>query len=225
MHYKNSKMKKNIVIVGSGAVAAEITSFLYDTNFASDCNLELKGYLEYDYNIEKYYKHYELSKPVLGDIDTYQIKDNDYFIVGIADISFRKKMIEKLENRNAKFINLIHPTAIISATAKIGMGNLINPYCIIGPEVVIGNYNILTSQSAISHDCVVGSNNFLATTILCGHVSIGDNNSFGIRASVIPNIVIGNNVVVQAGMTVDKNIPDGTTVFYRFKEKLFAIPK
>lgn len=216
---------KNIIIVGTGAVAAEITSYLVDTDFAESQNLKIKGYIEYAYNKTKYYEAYGLTLPILGDIDSYKIEDNDYFVIGISDPEFRLKQIEILREKGASFINLIHPSAIIASTAKIGTGNIINPQCIIGPKAVLGDFNLLTSQSMISHDCKVGNNNILSTALLCGHVTVGDNNRFGIRSTVIPHIHIGNKTLIQAGMVVDKNVPDEATIFHRFKEKIIAIPQ
>ena len=93
-----------------------------------------------------------------------------------------------------------------------------------GPNVKLGDFNLLTSQSIISHDCVVGDYNFFATSLLCGHNIVGDDNYFGIRGTTLPEISIGNRNVIQAGMIVDKNIENDTTIFYRYKEKLLAIP-
>ena len=71
---------------------------------------------------------------------------------------------------------------------------------------------------------VVGDYNFFATSLLCGHNIVGDDNYFGIRGTTLPEISIGNRNVIQAGMIVDKNIENDTTIFYRYKEKLLAIP-
>ena len=66
---------------------------------------------------------------------------------------------------------------------------------------------------------------FLSVAGLAGSVKVGSNNYFGLRSTVIPGVEVGNNNVIQAGMIVDKNVKDDTTVFYRFKEKVMAIPK
>lgn len=218
-------MKKQIIIVGTGAVAAEITSYIEDTTFGKIADIEIKGYLEYLQNIDIYYTKYSFTKPVIGDLDTYQPCENDYFVLGVANINFRRKIIEILEGRGAQFISLINHTAIVARTAKIGRGNVINPMCMIGPNVVLGDFNLLTSGSIISHDCKVGNNNAFSTALLCGHVTIGDDNNFGIRATVIPHISIGDRNLIQAGMIVDKDVVDDSTVFHRFKEKVIAIPK
>jgi len=214
-----------LIIVGTGAVAAEITSFIEGADYLyNGKNIIIKGYLEFE---EYRYLHdeYKFSAPILGDLNNYIIQDNDYFIVANANVTLRAKFVEILKSKGAKFINLIHPTAIISKSAQVGIGNILSPSCQIGPNSVVGDFNILTSYSCISHDCKVGNFNSFSTCIVCGHAIIGNNNSFYIRSTVVPNITIGNNCIIQAGMMVDKNIPDNTTVFYRFKEKVIAIPK
>lgn len=211
---------KNIIIIGSGAVASEITMYLNDIE-----DVQLKGYLEYPYNLEKYYNVYKYEKPVIGTIDDYTPKEDDCFVIGAANIDFRAKVIETMKSKGAKFYTLIHPTAIISKDAIIGEGCVISPFCMVGPRARVGNFNELTSYSFISHDCVVGDNNSFSSAGICGHVTIGSNNIFYIRSTIQPGVSIGNHCVVQAGMMVDKDLPDGTTVFYRFKEKVLAIPK
>lgn len=201
----------NIIIVGTGAVAAEITLFFPG----------IKGYLEYSLNVPRYYDKYKLRAPVLGDADNYRIQPSDRFVFAFADICFRTSMIDKLKDRGAKFINLTHPSALVSPDVVMGEGNVIYPNCIVSAGVKIGNFNLLTCQSILSHDCMIGSNNVLATALLCGHVHTGDNNSFGIRSTVTPHVNIGYNNTIQAGMTVDKDISNNEVVYHRFKEKLY----
>ena len=216
---------KQLIIVGSGAVAAEVTSYIEDGNIGKDQELVIKGYIDFESNIEKYWKHYDFSKPIIGDINSYEINEEDNFIVCIGDLQFRLKMINILKQKEAKFINIIHPTALISKKSKIGQGNIISPYCSIGPKAMLGDFNIMTEFTIIGHDCTVGTNNFIGGDGLTGHASLGDNNYLGTKSIVLPHVKIGNNNVIQAGMVVDKSIQDNTTVFYRYKEQVLAIPK
>lgn len=214
-----------LVIVGSGGLAADLSFLFENTSSKHYQNLSIVGYVDYDYNIEKFWKRYNLDKPVLGDIDNYEIKEDEFFIVAIADVEFRKKMIEKLKQRGGKFINLIHPTTLVSKDMILGEGNIIGPYCMIGPNTQIGNYNLMLAHSTISHDCVVGDNNIFTASLITGHVKLQDDNYFGARSTVIPRLSMGSRNTIQAGMIVDKNIADDTTVFHRFKEKIMAVSK
>ncbi|NDP28761.1 MAG: hypothetical protein GZ087_15270 [Flavobacterium sp.] len=218
---------KNVVIIGTGAVAAELTSYIEDHNskVEFDNKINLVGYVEYDYNIEEYWAKYELKKPVLCDIDSYLPSENEEVLIGISDIVFRNKLINKLVDRKISIGSFIHYSVIIPESAKLGIGNIIYPFCIVGPNTIIGDFNMITSYGFVSHDCIVGNGNCFSTAGIAGRVRIGDNNFFGIRSTVIPHVLIGNDNVIQAGMIVDKNIKDHSTIFYRFKEQVLAIPK
>ena len=217
---------KHIIIIGTGAVAAEITYNMELSQYRCDGEeIEIKGYLEFDYNIEKYYNVYGFKAPILGDVYSYTPQQDDYFVAGIANAEFRMQMIRLIREKGGNFINLIHPSCIVAKSAKIGVGNILSSYCLIGPNAVVGSYNLLTSYSAISHDCIVGDNNSFSSVIVCGHAKIGDNNQFYIRSTVQPGIEIGSNCIIQAGMMVDKNLKNDSTLFYRFKEKTIAVPK
>ncbi len=214
----------NVIIIGSGAVSAEITSYIQHNNeHAATHQLNVSGYLDYENNIEKYWSKYKLKKPVISDIDHYEIKADDHFIIAISDINFRLRMIEIIKQKGGEIIGFIHHSVIIAESANIGKGNIIYPYCIIGPNTAIGDNNLITSYSFISHDCIVGNNNFLSTAGISGNVQVQNNNFFGIRSTVLPNITIGSRNTIQAGMIVDKNVKDDSIVFHRFKEKIIAI--
>lgn len=218
---------KKIVIIGTGAVAAELTSYIEDNNKYTDSESQIKllGYIDYEYNVEIYWKKYQLEKPVLGDIDDFNFENEIEVLIGVSDIKFRNEIISKLEAKGVNFHQFIHHSVIAPATIELGKGNIIYPFCIIGPNTKIGDFNMITSYSFISHDCVIGNGNFFSTAGIAGRVSIGDDNFFGIRSTVIPHVSIGNMNLIQAGMMVDKLIKDEATVFYRYKESIIAIPK
>ncbi len=214
-----------IVIIGSGGLAAEITLCYENTSSGPYKDLSVKGYIDYEYNIEKYWKRYHLDKAVLNDIDNYKIVEEDYYVIGIADVDFRKVVINKIKEKGGRFINLIHPTAIVDKNVIIGTGNIIGPYCLVGPNVKLGDFNVILAQSIVSHDCLVGCNNIFATSVICGHVKVGDDNFFGARSTVIPHIKIGNRNKIQAGMIVDSDVSEDSVIFHRLKEKILVIPK
>ena len=217
---------KNLIIVGTGAVAAENTCYVTTAEYKieGDC-INLKGYIGDGDDLEKNHTHYGFSAPILGGVKDYEVCEDDRFIIAINNPITRHRIAEELRSRGAKFANLIHPSCVIARDAVIGEGNIISPFSMIGPKAVIGNFNGLTSYSAISHDCVVGNYNSFSSVVVCGYCHIGDNNMFYIKSTVAPSITIGSNCIIQAGMLVDKDVPDGTTVFYKYKERIMAVPK
>ncbi|MCG2461194.1 acetyltransferase [Flavobacteriaceae bacterium F89] len=215
---------RNVIILGAGGAAAEVTFYIEDHNSkVEDCDqFKILGYIDYT---KDFWEKYKFKAPILCNIDSYIPGLDEEVLVAVGDMPSRKKMIKKLLQKKARIGSFIHDSVIRPKNLELGVGNIIFPFCILEDHAVIGSYNFLTSYSFISHDCVVGDNNFLSVAGLAGSVTIGNNNYFGIRSLVIPGKIIGNNNVIQAGMIVDKNVKDNTTVFYRYKEQVLAIPK
>tara|TARA_Y100000741_G_scaffold192266_1_gene146372 strand:+ start:537 stop:1190 length:654 start_codon:yes stop_codon:yes gene_type:complete len=216
----------NLIIIGTGAAAAELTVFINDSQKMNKTNFKIKGYLDLKSSKKKFWKKYSLSSPFLGSPESYKFNSKEKYILSISDILVRNKIITFLKNKKIRLENFIHHTAIVSNTAKIGNGNIIYPYCLIGPKAKIGNFNFLNSSVAIGHDSKVGDNNiFSPNCCIAGHSEIGQSNFFGLNSAVIPSKKIGNKNKIQAGMIVDKDLKNNEVIFHRFKEKINIITK
>jgi UDP-3-O-[3-hydroxymyristoyl] glucosamine N-acyltransferase len=135
-------------------------------------------------------------------------------------------IVNQFLEMGANFITLIHTTAYVSPSAKIGLGVVIAPFSNIGPNVEIGDFTIINSRASMGHDSKIGKHNFITPNVcFSGYTNVGDENLFGINCATIPEIKIGSRNKIAAGMIVDKNIEDDTVVFHRFKEKIIAIQK
>lgn len=214
----------NLIIVGSGGFAAEIRSYINDINNINKDKIRIKGFI--DDSQENYIQNkirYNFKEPYLGTSKEFKFDNDDFFILGFANVKNRIALINKLKALKLNLLTLIHPTSIVDKTANIEEGCVLSPFCTIGPNVNIGKYNIFTSYSFVSHDSVVGENNFFSTAGLSGSVAVGDNNYFGIRCTILPSVTIGSNNLIQAGMIIDKNIENNETVYYRYKEKVSFI--
>lgn len=215
---------KKVIILGAGGAGSELTNYIEDHNSKIGPNEKIKilGYLD---DSKKNWIKYNYSAPYLGKINSYIPGKGEEVLIAVMDITFRKKVIEIMLRKNAKIGSFIHDSVIKPVNMNIGVGNIVFPFSILEKNAIIGNYNFLTTYCFISHDCVVGDNNFFSVAGIAGSVKVGDNNYFGIRSTVIPGIEIGNNNIIQAGMVVNKNIKNDTTIFYRYKEQVLAIPK
>lgn len=127
-------------------------------------------------------------------------------IVSIGDNKTRKIIVEKL---SCSFGIAIHPSAIISPSAKIGEGSVVMPGAIINADVVIGKHCIINTGASIDHECVIGDYCHIAPHVaLCGQVHVGKGTLVGVGASVIPCINIGEWCIVGAGAVVVEDVPD-----------------
>ncbi len=216
--------EKKVIIIGAGGHGAEIDDYI---NYACEKNdtvdIKIIGFL--DDNPDAYNK-YQLSAPYLGKIKDHKVRDDCFYIIGIANLKFRRRIVEKFIEKGARFVSFIHPTAYVSKSVRLGRGVIVCPNANIGPNVHIGNYTLVNSRCSIGHDSVVGDFNFISPNVsFSGFTEIGNENLFGVNSATIPGIKAGNRNKIAAGMVLDKNIGDNAVVFYRYKERVIAIPK
>jgi len=210
---------KKVIIVGSGGHAAELRDYINHNNNARPADrLEVHGFID---DNEETYKHYGFSEPFLGGIKEHKVNSDVFYLMGIANLDFRKNIIEKLKSGGAKFIGLIHPTAIISPSAEIHPTTIISHNASVGAKAKIGEFNMLNSRCTIGHDSVIGDFNFISPQVaISGNTQIGNGNLIGTNACTIPGMKIGNNNKVAAGMVIYKVVGDDSTVMFRHKERL-----
>lgn len=131
-------------------------------------------------------------------------------IVSIGINKTRKRIVEKL---HCQFATAIHPTAVVSPSAKIGEGTVVMPGAIINADVVIGKHCIINTGASIDHECVIGDYCHIAPhATLCGQVHVGEGTLVGVGAAAIPCMEIGEWCTIGAGAAVVSKIPDNKTV-------------
>ncbi len=119
-----------------------------------------------------------------------------------------------LEGLRADWATIIHPSAIIDPTARIGHGVFVSAGCIIQANARIGDHSIINTGAIVEHDCKVGRFVHLAPrTSLCGGVEVGDGALLGVGTNVIPLRRIGAWAIIGAGSTVVRDIPDHVTAY------------
>jgi sugar O-acyltransferase (sialic acid O-acetyltransferase NeuD family) len=215
---------KDVIIIGAGGHGTEIDEYIkFSQKITGLKVLNVIGFLD---DNPANYASYKLSAPLMGSIKDHKIVKGKYYLIGIANPKYRKLFIEKYKTEGAEFVSFFHCNAIISESAIIGAGTIIGPNANIGPNVKIGNYNLINSRCSLGHDTIIGDYNFISPNVcFSGFSKVGDDNLFGINSATIPNISIGNRNKIAAGMVLDQNVGDDSVVFYRFKEKVFILPK
>ena len=215
---------KKIIIVGSGGHGAELDDYIQSGNKSGKGEaFNIIGYL--DDNPDNYHR-YSFSAPLLGSIKEHEIRSDCDYLIGIANLKYRRSIVEDFLGKGAKFITYVHPDSFVSEPAEIGTGAVISYHCNIGPNAKVGAYSLVNARASVSHDCKVGIYNFIGPNVcFSGFTSVGDENLFGINSATIPGIQIGSRNKIAAGMTLDKNVENDSTVFYKMKERVIAVPK
>ncbi|MEL7220326.1 MAG: acetyltransferase [Bacteroidota bacterium] len=215
---------KEVIIIGAGGHAAELRDYICHFNQAKgETAIRVIGFLD---DNPAPHEHYGYQEPLLGTILAHTVRTDCYYMMGIANLKYRRPIIESIQAKGGRFTGLIHPTALISPSAEIGEGVVISHNASVGPKAKIGKFNMLNSRCTIGHDTHMGDYNFISPKVaLSGNTKIGHENMIGTNASTIPGAKIGNNNIIGAGMIVYKPIKDNETVFFRFKERLIIQSK
>lgn len=142
----------------------------------------------------------------------HKLKQFDFFAC-VGHNGIREKIHTNLSQYLGNPINAIHPSAVISSSAKLGDGIMIAANATLNPLVEIGRGVICNTSTSIDHECVIGEFTHIAPgAVLCGNVKVGRNTFIGANSVIRQGIVIGDNVTIGAGTVVVKDIPDGATV-------------
>jgi len=204
-------MKRKVVLIGAGRHAAVVAEKIRDLP-----GLEICGFIDKQaVNLPQFMK--EKGYKILGDDTLLPALDKGIHIhlcLGANLMDVRKKLILKIRNLNLTAVSVIHPSAILAPTARIGAGVTVLAGAIINTGAQIGDYCCINTGAIVEHDCVLGDNVFIQPrSVLAGNVSVGPDSIIGIGAVVRENIKIGNNCLIGGGAFVSKDIPDNSIAY------------
>ncbi|OIO54304.1 hypothetical protein AUJ46_03105 [Candidatus Peregrinibacteria bacterium CG1_02_54_53] len=152
--------------------------------------------------------------PILGNQKALEkLKEEGvHCIVSIGGCAARAKVQQMLEDMGFPMAIVIHPSAAISQSARIGAGSAILAQTVVGPDAVLGKGCIVNTSASVDHDCSVGDYTHIAPGAhIAGGVKIGTQTFIGIGSSVRELSSIGNHVVIGAGAAVVTDFGDGIT--------------
>lgn len=201
----------NCIILGGGGHARVLIDALQETA------VSLYGLLDPDATL---WGKQIMSIPVLGDDsllpELAQTGIVEAFIVGLGGTRNnqpRRKLFEFACNHGLQPVTVIHPRAICSSWANIGVGAQILPGAIVNAGAVVGRNTIINSGGIVEHDCQIGDHVHVATgATLSGMVVVGMGAHIGAGATVKQGITIGEQAVVGAGAAVVKDVLAGQVV-------------
>ena len=133
-------------------------------------------------------------------------------IVSIGDCQIRRRIVGKLSGH--QFVSVVHRTAMVSGSSRIGEGTVVMAGAILQAESVIGRHCIINSGASVDHDTWIGDYVHIAPhCTLCGGVSVGEGTWIGAGTTVIQGIRIGRDCFIGAGSVVVKDIPDNVIAY------------
>lgn len=200
---------KNLIIIGAGGCGREVLQWVKDIN-KRDRGWIIKGFIDDNLNA---LENKRCDIGVISGVDDYDIQPDDEFVCCIGNGKIRKDIIERLKNKGAKIISIIHPTANVAETALIGEGVIIYPYALISDNTAIGDGVIINMYSSVAHDSIIG--NYCTISAHCditGACVLGENVFMGTTSNIVPTGKIADDVYICAGSTVMGTVRKGRKV-------------
>ena len=196
----------NIVILGNGAEVPNIIEIIN-----RNPELRLAGILD-----DAATEAVDLGCRIIGrTADAVKYEDHQ-FVWGMNSINnrfLRLKLMVEMGIPAKRFITLIHPAAIVSASALVGAGSVIQAGAVIGCNVKIGVCSYLSPNCVIGHDTVLGAGTIMASgAMLAGRITMGAANYIGMGACIKEELRLGHGNIVGMMAAVIRNVADGNTL-------------
>jgi sugar O-acyltransferase (sialic acid O-acetyltransferase NeuD family) len=198
-----------LLLIGAGGFAretAEVVHAINDLRMAWD----LLGFLDDDPALHGLEKE---GLPVLGPISSVRLYPEAYVVActGSPRNNFsRKRIIRSLGLPPFRYATLVHPTAVVPRSARIGPGSVLLASVVLTAAVRVGSHVAMMPGVVLTHDNVV--NDFVtfgAGAQLAGTVTIGEGAYIGAGSLIRENLSVGAWSLVGMGAVVTRSVPEG----------------
>jgi UDP-perosamine 4-acetyltransferase len=153
-----------------------------------------------------------LGVPVVGDdlaLQGLREQGLSKLFVAVGENRLRETLGRKARELGFALVNAIHPSAILSASARLGDGVAVMAGAVVNADSHVGDLAIINTGAVVDHDGRLGVSCHVGpASALAGGVSIGDRAFLGVGVRVIPGVTIGADTIVGAGGVVVRNLPD-----------------
>lgn len=198
---------QRIVIVGAGdygRTALEITRALNEKG----SRFEVLGFLDDDAK-----KTSIAGIPVLGGLGWATKHPEVTYVLAVADPEAKRVIVDQL-GKDATFVGLIHPRAMILDSVQVGRGVMVSAGALVVHDARLGDFVLVNLNATIGHDCVLEE--FVTVSPganIAGRVRVQAGGFIGLNATVLENLTIGGWATVGAGAVVLKDVPTEAVVF------------
>jgi len=204
-------MVQDVVIWGSGGHARELADLIEAINQDTH-RWNVLGFVD-----DEASRHGQMildDRSVLGGVEWLRAQTRRPSVVlGIGVSASRARVAGRLAELDVEFPSLIHPSAVVTRHASLGIGAVVCAFAVVNNRASLGDHVHLNISSSVSHDCRVGSFCTLAPGArLTGTVTLAEGCDLGAACTVIPGRVVGEWTSVRAGAVVTTDVAPNATV-------------
>ena len=209
---------KMVFIVGSGGFSKQVIEIIEKLN-KNEKKYKLLGLID---DNESLVGSNVMGYEIVGNTDYLKgfSEHNEIFgVIAIANWKVRQSLEKKLTAVN--WLNLIHPSAIVSDYTQMGEGNIVCAGVVINPECRIGSHCHINIGTTMGHDIEMG--NFVTVmpgSRISGNVTLKNCSMIGTGSTILQGLTIEENAIIGAGAVVTKNTsPNGLYLGVPAKKK------
>lgn len=133
------------------------------------------------------------------------------FVVSVGENAIRAEIFQRLRERGANLVTLVHPTALVSKYSVLKDGVQVYAYALVDPNVVVEEDSVISSKTSLLHGSRIGKHCFVAPDAVVGANTVMEDYSFvGLNATLVSNKAgqIGKGAVVGASAVVTRPVSD-----------------
>lgn len=180
---------------------------------AAGAPVELAGFLDDNMSGQRVYGH-----PVFGGLEDWRSLPQDIrfnpAIQKVKDAVRRTERLEALAIPPERWCTVIHPRAVVSSDARLGIGVFIASCATIQPESSVGNFSSLRAGAMLGHHCEVDAHAYVGpNAVMCGRSRLERGAHLGPGAVLLESKVMGEFSIAGIGSAVTKNVVARTIVF------------
>ncbi|WP_338793462.1 acetyltransferase [Bernardetia sp. MNP-M8] len=198
-------MKIKLAIIGAGDLGQLIA------HHAKSCNFEVVGFYDDFQTSENAADKFTLLGKISDIENDFKVNkfDEISIAIGYKHLKFKEQILQKLLSENIPLASIIHPSAYVDSSVKIGKGVVILPHVTVDAGCKIGNGVLLNTAVCIAHDTEIEICCFVApSAALAGFIKIEKRCFIGINSTIIDNISVCQDTQIGAGSVVTKSITD-----------------
>lgn len=202
-------MTEPLIIVGGGGFGRETIDVIAAINAASpEPPWKILGVVDDALSEVNAKRLTALDVEFVGLIDELADWDHCNVAIGVGSPAAREAISRRIEHWKVTFPSLIHPTAVVGRSSKIGVGAIVCAHASIGTNVTLGDHVHLNPHAVIGHDTQL--EDFVSvnpSATLSGECIIGQRTLIGAGSVMLQGLSIGPDSTIGAAACVTRSAP------------------
>lgn len=210
-------MMKKYVIVCGGGFAREVISWIRQIT-AGPSQGDVVGIIDYSPTC---LDGFDYDVPYLGSTADYQPPADVELVLAVGNPKAKQELTSQLMARGGRFATIIHPTAVVAGSAKLGAGVMLCPLSLVSADATLSDFVTVNALSSVGHDARIGAFTTLSAHVdIMGFAQVGEGCLLGSGARVLPKVKVGAACMIGAGATAIRSVPDGMTLYAAPSKKM-----